>query len=58
LKSWRIPFTLAANLMLMIQHMLKLNPDQTLAEAMTKAIASLQENEKILRRSIYAPQLR
>jgi hypothetical protein len=39
LKSWRIPVTLAANLMLMIQYMFKLNPDQTLAEAMTKAIA-------------------
>lgn len=34
------------NLMLMIQHMLERNPDQTLAEAMTKAIAWLQENEK------------
>jgi hypothetical protein len=39
LKSWRIPVTLAANLMMMFQHMLKLNPDQTLAEAMIKAIA-------------------
>jgi hypothetical protein len=25
--------------LMMIQHMLKLNPDQTLAEAMTKSIA-------------------
>jgi hypothetical protein len=43
------------SLMLMIQHMLKLNPDQTFAEAMTNAIARLQENEK---RNFETPHLR